>query len=393
MSRAWVGVAVMVMVTLFSGGCDTKDALPSMDGLLQAREIEKQLNLIDTLLMNLVDGYNCRTPKLAKEKNAAEGDEEETTHDGEETTGSTREEKEIEEEKEEEEKEKEERQEEETTGGTGEEKGEEEKEAEEVEKEEKEAEEKTGEEGEEKVEEEEEEEVKDEKEEEEKCDYAKKGKDHTMLLPPNEECNVIRTGITDVEKELILSLHNDLRSKVAEGNESQGDPGPQLPAADMHQLIWNDEMAKVAQAWAAQCPDGHDSEQYRRLCSRKYRTGQNINYYWSTADEGNQWQKAISNWYSEVKDIAAETAKSFMPHRTKKIGHYTQLIWGKTKEIGCGMVYYQTERHGINYTNSITHVCNYGPAGNILKRPFYDHGQAASTCPETQSNKYPALCI
>jgi pathogenesis-related protein 1 len=35
--------------------------------------------------------------------------------------------------------------------------------------------------------------------------------------------------------------------------------------------------------------------------------------------------------------------------------HYTQIVWGTTKEVGCG----QAERNGTTYW-----VCNYLPAGN-----------------------------
>ena len=62
---------------------------------------------------------------------------------------------------------------------------------------------------------EEKEEEEEEEEDEDKCDYKKINKNHIMLLPPNENCKVTSTGITDKEKELILSMHNDLRAKVS----------------------------------------------------------------------------------------------------------------------------------------------------------------------------------
>lgn len=228
---------------------------------------------------------------------------------------------------------------------------------------------------------------------EEECDYGEIHADHTMLLPPNDECDVKKTGITDEDKELILKMHNELRAKVAKGNESLGLPGPQPSAARMHQLIWNEELAKIAQAWALQCPTGHDVERKRRLCSRKYRTGQNINYHWGSFDKGSLWQTAIENWYSEVKDVDNKSAAAFPLRPPRKIGHYTQLVWGTTTEVGCGTVYYETVRKGITYTHSITHVCNYGPAGNVVRRPLYEHGEAASNCPDGVSVEYPALCL
>lgn len=59
---------------------------------------------------------------------------------------------------------------------------------------------------------------KEKEDEEDECDYAALNKDHTMLLPPNPDCKVNRTGITDEERDLILQLHNELRAQVSTTN-------------------------------------------------------------------------------------------------------------------------------------------------------------------------------
>ena len=51
----------------------------------------------------------------------------------------------------------------------------------------------------------------------------------------------------------MVEAHNVLRSRVATGAEARGAPGPQPPAADMKELVWDDELAAVAQRWAEQC--------------------------------------------------------------------------------------------------------------------------------------------
>lgn len=56
----------------------------------------------------------------------------------------------------------------------------------------------------------------------EDCDYAKLNEGHTMLLPPNQDCKVTKTGITDEERDLILSLHNELRAKVSTNDTHTG---------------------------------------------------------------------------------------------------------------------------------------------------------------------------
>ncbi|XP_042878111.1 scoloptoxin SSD976-like [Penaeus japonicus] len=186
----------------------------------------------------------------------------------------------------------------------------------------------------------------------------------------------------------------------------------------MRELVWNDELAQVAQAWASQCPDGHDDYPQRRVCSRDYEVGQNIHYYWGYADDpvissfGNtvlrkvaqnhygfccrrmsDWKRAVDSWYDEVKHMPNEVASSFMKQPKKEIGHYTQVVWASTHEVGCGIIYYLAEKNGNLFPNSKTYVCNYGGSGNIRNRPLYTQGPAASACANGPSLKYPDLCL
>jgi len=50
--------------------------------------------------------------------------------------------------------------------------------------------------------------------------------------------NPIFSGVTNsADKQTIVDTHNNLRRKVAKGQESRGNPGPQPPAANMRQLV------------------------------------------------------------------------------------------------------------------------------------------------------------
>ena len=59
----------------------------------------------------------------------------------------------------------------------------------------------------------------------------------------------------DEEKAAIVDRHNSLRRKVAKGAEFLGSRGRQPAAADMKELVWDEEVAKLAQTWATQCSD------------------------------------------------------------------------------------------------------------------------------------------
>ena len=44
-----------------------------------------------------------------------------------------------------------------------------------------------------------------------------------------------------------MNKHNELRAKVANGQEPKGRDGPQPDAANMRKMKWNDQMAEIAQ--------------------------------------------------------------------------------------------------------------------------------------------------
>ena len=49
-----------------------------------------------------------------------------------------------------------------------------------------------------------------------------------------------------------MNKHNELRAKVANGEEQRGLDGPQPKAANMRQMEWNDELAEIAQRYSVQ---------------------------------------------------------------------------------------------------------------------------------------------
>ena len=71
--------------------------------------------------------------------------------------------------------------------------------------------------------------------------YCELGCDNTMCMycGIGEHCNSVFTNeFSDADKQEILDKHNELRAKVANGNEA-GQPG----ASNMKKLKWSDELA------------------------------------------------------------------------------------------------------------------------------------------------------
>jgi len=46
-------------------------------------------------------------------------------------------------------------------------------------------------------------------------------------------------------------------------------------------------------------------------------------------------------------------------------GHFTQMVWAKTRFIGCGFVSYMSGKYFKQYT-----VCNYGPGEDLFCSNF-----------------------
>jgi len=170
------------------------------------------------------------------------------------------------------------------------------------------------------------------------------------------------------------------------GLNGQGQP----PATDMYELKWNDDLAEVAQRWADQCYPtengklkAHDTE---NTAGQYDIVGQNQAFGSSSgpiSDPG--FVNTTQGWYDEVSDWPAANvggySKKGVP-KGKMIGHYTQIVWGATKEVGCGYVAFNNPKHAkhpeLPYKKLL--VCNYGTAGNVKDQPLYTAGPTASGC-------------
>merc|ERR1712215_20615 len=206
--------------------------------------------------------------------------------------------------------------------------------------------------------------------------HCKYPKGHTMVKykTPSKICKQRGTlrHLWGKAKDLIVKTHNELRQKVAAGLETNGN---QPAASNMRKVVWNNEIAMIAQKWANQCKFGHD--QSRNKCDGKY-VGQNV--YWSSVMMKTQKEQlkgvvdAIKSWYSEVKKPFTTSIDPFKWNSA--CGHYTQVVWAETSEVGCG---FSSNKAGTNI------VCNYAVGGNMIGGTMYKKGPGCSACPRGTS--------
>uniref|UniRef100_A0A646QGS6 Cysteine-rich venom protein n=1 Tax=Hemiscolopendra marginata TaxID=943146 RepID=A0A646QGS6_9MYRI len=195
----------------------------------------------------------------------------------------------------------------------------------------------------------------------------------SQLFLSGWSCNIVERGFDENTQALILDLHNKARQKVANGDQN-GQPS----ASNMKELHWDNEIAKLAQRAAERCDTEHTPEE--DLFTSKYEyVGENL----YGGSKPNPLQRAVDDWYSEVKDVDPSILGSFN-EGDRTIGHYTQMVWAETEALGCG---YSKTAEGYSYV-----YCEYGPGGNYEDEVVYNKGNPASECESGASKDYPALC-
>ncbi|MCW5202954.1 hypothetical protein VU13_02945 [Desulfobulbus sp. US5] len=157
----------------------------------------------------------------------------------------------------------------------------------------------------------------------------------------------LNTSITQKKSTInpvtMVAAHNQWRTKTG------------VPA-----LKWSNDLAVSAQQWAGQLTqDG---------CKMKHSTGPNgENIYWAGGAQQSDGtssmqeiieQNVVDAWGNEVKDYdyASNSCHGVC-------GHYTQVVWKSTTEVGCGMAACSNKAQ--------IWVCQYSPRGNMVGQKPY----------------------
>ncbi len=148
----------------------------------------------------------------------------------------------------------------------------------------------------------------------------------------------------------ITAAHNQVRTMVQTATP--------LPA-----LTWSPALAATAAAWVAQCkdveaPTGLVDHNAGRSTGHPYYVGENI-FASSASATG---QQAVMSWASEG---ASYTYATNTCAAGKTCGHYTQVVWRDTRELGCALA----DCPSLQFKSTV--VCDYGPGGNIGSQKPY----------------------
>ena len=144
----------------------------------------------------------------------------------------------------------------------------------------------------------------------------------------------------------ILATHNDARRQV-------GVPG----------LGWSSDLADSAQSWAETLVARGRSEHSPLELLDNGNIGENLAAYRTTGRSGAYTSavRAAQGWVDErlYYDYGANRCAP-----GQICGHYTQIVWADTTEVGCGMARSADEQLEV-------WVCHYNPGGNFVgQRPY-----------------------
>jgi pathogenesis-related protein 1 len=159
-------------------------------------------------------------------------------------------------------------------------------------------------------------------------------------------------------KSYLLPINGDVKVKiVALHNKYRADAG--VPP-----VKWSDTVQKSAEGWALHLAEEEGLNMVHAGSQNPY--GENLSGgpgVWSTdKDVYTALEFAVVSFGNEkkhYKNIPVSLDSNFY-----KYGHYTQMVWGTTREIGCAVA----KRKDIP---GYIVVCRYNPAGNIVSQKPY----------------------
>jgi pathogenesis-related protein 1 len=148
------------------------------------------------------------------------------------------------------------------------------------------------------------------------------------------------------EQAEIVTAHNNWRSQV-----------------NIPRLHWSPTIAELAQSYADSLKSNEDCQPSHSATD----LGENL--FWASpitySDGRSEFlpmtpARVIDDWGGEKDDYDSASNTCAIG---KVCGHYTQMVWKSTTEIGCGKA--------VCPDNSQIWVCNYRPAGNIVGQHPY----------------------
>ena len=117
-------------------------------------------------------------------------------------------------------------------------------------------------------------------------------------------------------------------------------------------LVWSDRLARDAQHWA----DTLAARNLYQHAAPEQRKGQGENLWRGTRERWSPWEM-VGFFVEEKRHFrAGDFPNVSQTGQWSDVGHYTQIIWPETREVGCAIA--------RTHVDEVL-VCRYWPAGNV----------------------------
>lgn len=157
--------------------------------------------------------------------------------------------------------------------------------------------------------------------------------------PAAPSTHAVREAQTETFEQRLLDAHNAERDRK------------HLP-----RLVWSEQLAQDAQRWATRL--AHDDRMYHSDSKSRPGEGENL---WSGTASYYSPEDMVGAFIAERRHFKAGVFPNVsMTGKWTDVGHYSQVIWPTTAQLGCALAHNKAR----DYL-----VCRYSPPGNYFGGP------------------------
>jgi len=198
------------------------------------------------------------------------------------------------------------------------------------------------------------------------------------------------TKMTGDQQKAVVDKHNQLRAQ----HNATHQP---CTAADMEAMVWDDQLAQDAQAYADGCVGDHADGAGSKFGENLWIQFPDMAYTTKDLVSGVQsWQDEIVDtvWGINDRKVTSKPVDKCTDRSGDhcNVGHYFQVIWAKSNKIGCGVAACSSgfTVSGSDLGTGVLMICRYDKAASLgageTNSLPYIYGKPCAACPDHCSN-------